>query len=43
MIIMDSQKTSFKLVKLYCKYCKMAPTIEVPENVNLTSRQVMCL
>ena len=27
----------FRIEKLYCKYCKLTPTIEVPYNIDLTS------
>jgi hypothetical protein len=32
-----NRNLSFRRVKLYCRYCKSTPTIEIPENVDLTS------
>ena len=34
---MNNQNISFRMEKLYCKYCKLTPTIEVPSNIDLTS------
>ena len=34
---MNNQNVQIRLEKLYCHYCKMNPTIEVPSNIDLKS------
>ena len=34
---MNNQNTHVHLEKLYCQYCEMNPTIEIPDNVDLKS------
>ena len=34
---MNNQNIAFRIERLYCKYCKLTPAIEVPHNIDLTS------
>lgn len=34
---MNNQNTHVNLEKLYCQYCEMNPTIEIPDDVDLKS------
>ena len=34
---MNNQNVQVRLEKLYCHYCEMNPTIEVPYNIDLKS------
>ena len=33
-----NQNIIFRREKMYCKYCKDTPTIEIPSNIDLSSR-----